>query len=322
MSFPALRTVASMVDFPLDHSARLVLFALANRHNKISGLCCPGQASIARDAGVSKNSVTRALQALVSAQLIKIIPQGGRANGGRRADAYVFLFPLLKAEDDDFPTVGNSPTPDIPTVDLDIPMVERDIPTTGSKPGSNQEKNQDSVGKEADSPTVDFGAATELLWKAASDKGRQRSSKGDIDKALRAAVKREPLERIMRGMGAYFRSDEASKDDGEFQKGIHRMIQNDRWSGYLDDEAARVSKGESFTEELQQARDQAGTVDAPSEQRQNLWMELFTQGMPWDSERGPQPGRLGCRVAPEIQRKWGITPFGVPSADADSAAFD
>lgn len=51
----------------------------------------------------------------------------------------------------------------------------------------------------------------------------------------------------------------------------------------------------------------------PPESRQRLWMQDFV-AMPrdWrDHERGPRPGEEGCRVAPEIQREFGIEPAKV-----------
>lgn len=47
----------------------------------------------------------------------------------------------------------------------------------------------------------------------------------------------------------------------------------------------------------------------PSELRQRLWMDDFRAGQDWrEHERGPKPGEPGCRVAPAIQREFGIEP--------------
>lgn len=329
MSFDALRTVAQMRGFPLEASARLVLYTLADHHNQDNGQCFPSQSTIAEEAGVSRNTVPRALQSLVDAKFIRIVTRGGlSARGGRRSDSYVFLFPLLKAGESGRRTmvdIGKSHSPhdgnSFPPPWGAIP------PTMGDQSDSNQEIEPDSVGENASDPMVDFSAAVDLLWKSASDAGRQRSSKGDIETALKAAVKRGPgtpverMERIMRGMGAWFRSAEATKDDGSFQAGVHRKIVKDRWAGYLDDEEARAAAGQNTSPAAAKAAQTMGTIDAPSPARQKLWMELFNQGMPWDEERGPKPGRLGCRVSDEIQLQFGVTPYHA-AGDDDSAAFD
>ncbi|MCA3699686.1 MAG: hypothetical protein IOB84_07845, partial [Brevundimonas sp.] len=67
------------------------------------------------------------------------------------------------------------------------------------------------------------------VWSAAPQKARTRSSRSDTAKALAAAVKRgaEPDD-ILAGLQAYWRSDDATKDDGAYVKGVHRMIADDR----------------------------------------------------------------------------------------------
>jgi len=328
MSSQALIAVANMADFPLENTTRLVLYALAHRHNWFTGDCYPSFTRLARDAGVSKNSVARAIDSLTANGYLKVVPNDGQSSGGRKSDRYVFLFPVPDL------TPGPKKSTMETARDGFVPISTDFVPTTGNfgatmgtEQDSNRSKNIDSVGENASDTVVDISAAVDLLWKSASDAGRQRSSKGDIETALKAAVKRGPgtpperMERIMRGMGAWFRSAEATKDDGSFQAGIHRKIVKDRWAGYLDDEEARVSAGGNVSPAAQQAAQTMGTIDAPSEARQKLWMELFSQGMPWDSERGPQPGRLGCRVAPEIQRAFGTEPYA-PPVDEDAAAFN
>jgi Uncharacterized protein conserved in bacteria len=47
----------------------------------------------------------------------------------------------------------------------------------------------------------------------------------------------------------------------------------------------------------------------PEDWRQRRWMAEFVEGQfPWDPRRGPKPGEPGCRVAPAIQREYGVEP--------------
>jgi hypothetical protein len=48
----------------------------------------------------------------------------------------------------------------------------------------------------------------------------------------------------------------------------------------------------------------------PTETRQRFWMQDFaTSPRDWlEHERGPKPGKPGCRVTPEIQREFGLEP--------------
>jgi uncharacterized protein YdaU (DUF1376 family) len=133
-----------------------------------------------------------------------------------------------------------------------------------------------------------------LAWAAASRKGRERSSRGDVERALKAAINRgHTAERVIAGLEAYFASPDATKDGGEYAKGAHRMIENDRWMAYAPAAGARAE----------------ATIDAPSEVRQRAWMgEFQAAANSWRPERGPEPGEPGCRVSPEIQREFGVEP--------------
>lgn len=47
----------------------------------------------------------------------------------------------------------------------------------------------------------------------------------------------------------------------------------------------------------------------PEDWRQRRWMAEFVEGQfQWNPERGPEPGKPGCRISPEIQREFGVEP--------------
>lgn len=73
----------------------------------------------------------------------------------------------------------------------------------------------------------------EGIWDATPTKARQRSSKRDLHRAMTAAVRRgQPPGAIADALRAYYASPDATKDGGEFAKGVHRLVQEDRWTAW------------------------------------------------------------------------------------------
>ena len=71
----------------------------------------------------------------------------------------------------------------------------------------------------------------EEIWLATPTKGRQRSGKAQLRRTLVAAVRRgSPPEAIAAGLRAYYASPDATKGDREFAKGVHRIVEDDRWA--------------------------------------------------------------------------------------------
>lgn len=131
-------------------------------------------------------------------------------------------------------------------------------------------------------------ALVNQIWESAPAKARERSSKADVRRTLTAAIKRgaDPAT-VAASLLAYYRSDDASKDDGAFAKGIHRMIEGDRWKGWSP--AATPAKTET-------------PVDWPA--RLEGWVrERFWIPTMW----GPDPSCELCRapaelLTPEVRR--------------------
>lgn len=91
MSWPALRWAW---DQPARGVQQHVLLALANRHNKESGLCNPSMADLASMTGLSERTIRRAIGDLITDGLVEIGNPGvdGKAKGGRRIHTrYVLL---------------------------------------------------------------------------------------------------------------------------------------------------------------------------------------------------------------------------------------
>jgi len=85
-------------------------------------------------------------------------------------------------------------------------------------------------------PAGENALTVDAIWEEAPATARSRSSRADVRDALDKAAKRGAvLDDIVVALKAYYRSAEATKDGGSFAKGIHRMIQNDRWRDWHPD---------------------------------------------------------------------------------------
>lgn len=131
------------------------------------------------------------------------------------------------------------------------------------------------------------------LWSLASSQSKARSSRKDLERALKAAIRRgHNVADITAGVGAYFSSREATKDGGEYAKGIHRLIENDRWQEFAPATGGLFEVPSS-------------PFLSPSPERQRIWMQDYVGGGEWKvHDRGPRPGDPGCRVDAAIQREF------------------
>lgn len=87
MSFTAFRAAASnMGKWPkgVTLPGKLVLFALANRHNQETGRCDPSVKTIAKDLGISERSVQEGLRSLEQEGLIVTVERVQRSGRGRK----------------------------------------------------------------------------------------------------------------------------------------------------------------------------------------------------------------------------------------------
>lgn len=139
-------------------------------------------------------------------------------------------------------------------------------------------------------------AEVDRLWSLAPAQGRARSSRKDVERALKAALRRgHSVDEVAEGVAAYYDSDAATKDGGEFAKGLHRLIENDRWQAMVGPSAETMTAIDPMLR--------------PEDWRQRKWMEEHVEGrFQWNPQRGPRPGEPGCRVSPEIQREFGVEP--------------
>lgn len=324
-------------------NVKYVALAIA-RASLWGGACWASQKTLGDVTGVSKQTIQRCIAELEDCGWLRRIPRN-RTNGSKTTDMIWLTMPevVLAAE-----TVPPRPKQWLPggenADDHEGPPTTTVVPAPASQgakvigqaPPTAGEAG-DSVGGPEGSPegilgredshvrTADVNTAVEQIWARASKMGRQRSSKVDIARALGAALERgHQMETVLRGLGGYFASKDATKEDGAYQRGAHVMLSADRFMSFLDEGTAIAAATPAEAKAADQAVSQTGTMERPSETLQRAWMDLWSHGMPWNPERGPQPGRVGCRVSPEIQREFDVDPYDGqgPPDDDNTAAFD
>lgn len=123
-------------------------------------------------------------------------------------------------------------------------------------------------------------ADVEDIWEITPPSARTRTSRADIKASLQAAARRGKPPAIVRaGLKAYYASEAATKDNGQFAKGAHRMIEKDRFLDFIGQpDIATV------------------TVDPwPGRLRE------FVRNGHWNTvDWGPRPGKPECRAPPDL----------------------
>jgi uncharacterized protein YdaU (DUF1376 family) len=148
-------------------------------------------------------------------------------------------------------------------------------------------------------------ADVDAIWRATPNKGRERSSKADLTRTLRAAAKRgHALAEIAAALSRYYASDEATRDDGRYAKGVHRLVEVDRWRTWSGDGASA-------------GVDVASWGDAQWSRAMQLWRSEKA----WSPDMGPSPGEPGCRVPAAILAQHGHVEGVTPLRAANERAI-
>lgn len=133
----------------------------------------------------------------------------------------------------------------------------------------------------------DVREAVEAIWSLTSPASRKRSSRKDVENAVKAFFNRSGvLDELLAALAVYFASDQAKKDGGRYAKGVHRLIEGDRWrdiaeSLVLDGISEAVRKWD---------RDTWATA----------LRRLAADPTQWTPRMGPRPGEPGCIVPPDL----------------------
>lgn len=160
-------------------------------------------------------------------------------------------------------------------------------PLKTQEPTTNNQKEEPCSplkGTPPEKPKAEVGPSLKVwvdrIWEISPSRARERSGRPLLDRALRAAVGRgkDPAI-IVPALEAYFASPDARKNDGEFVKGVHRMIEGDRWEAFVAE----------------------GSTDPPDTDPWPRRLREFQSNQYWNTtDWGPKPGKPGCR-APQAQ---------------------
>lgn len=330
-------------DFASPQAAFCITLAVA-RYSMLKGYCWATQVEIGQAARCSSKTVARVLAEMEGRDPPWIHRTAARLPDGTRGRDEIWLtLPAVELEADTMTAnarrdsrilharmLGVGPShPAAKVSDGLIPPSPTDDGQGVRRQADKESEPKLDTSLDSSRPPTPKGAlpsdseidvAVGLIWDRASSRGRERSSRADIRTALVSCLKRgHPMELILRGMGAYFASPDATKDNGDFQAGPHVKLHKDRWQSFLADMPAAPAVGAPVA--VPRPASDIGTDEAPGPALQRAWMGQWKLSGGWDvSVRGPAPGRPGCRVSDAIQREHGAEPF--TPADDDSAAFD
>lgn len=169
--------------------------------------------------------------------------------------------------------------------------IAKQLPTK-PEPEPERKKTPQSPPLGADLRQADIDA----IWAITPSESRRRSGRKDVARTLLAAARRgKAPAQVLAGLVAYFASAEATKDGFGFVKGVHRMIENDRWEAFVEAPPDRLGEW------------------TPDRWRAAMKLHVESGCERWGDKIGPRPGQLGCRVPPAILAEfwrdtWGPKP--------------
>lgn len=156
----------------------------------------------------------------------------------------------------------------------------------------------------ANRPITVRKADVDAIWSDAPRPARERSSRSDVERSLKAAAGRgRAPDAVRRGLAAYWASDQASKDGGAFVKGVHRMIEGDRWEGFVEEPEA------------------GSMLEPPIEDHWAKRFREYRRNGYWNRlEWGAPPDKPGCTLPPELLMAHGFMPTSsAPTTDDERA---
>lgn len=150
---------------------------------------------------------------------------------------------------------------------LPLPLPEEPLPLSDQTPQAPLFDDDLPVSPQA--PAIDWVGE---IWKITPRRGRHRTSRQQIETAIRAAERRgHAPAAVLAGVSAYYASPDASKDSAAFAKGAHSVIGSGMW--------------QSFEEDVQPEKEETD----PWRRRLLNWkLNAY-----WNSEWGPRPDRPG-----------------------------
>lgn len=249
----------------LKPSEKLLLLALSNYADDAMR-CWPSHKTLASDTGLSQRTILTTFKRLEAAGLLTRTPRD-RPDGSRGSDIITLRLGgemIAPRGETIAPPVGKS-------FQGGGEMVS---PLTTFEPSNEPSKALLSAEPSARrTKAKPVSVEVEAVWSIAPRQARERSSRADVETALTAALARgHALPDILAGLKAAYAS---GSYQGDKAKGVHRLIQNDRWASFV--EAANIPT----------AWDDGRWSAVVALNREEGW---------WQDSLGPPPGQPGCRV--------------------------
>jgi hypothetical protein len=182
------------------------------------------------------------------------------------------------------------------------PNLRKESANQGSDNPSAQPpvKAEEELEEREETPVVPMGdgpgkrivlrqADVESIWQATPPRARSRTSRSDVEEALKAAARRghAPAE-VLVGVKGYYASEDVKREDHAYAKGVHRIIAKDRWKDFVG----------------QVAITSAPVVVGPDASQY------------WNTtDDGPKPGKPGCQVPAAVLAEFGFPPPSAEGAD-------
>lgn len=249
---------------------KALLYALGERHNKDTGLCCPDQVMLAQDAGMGERTVRKYMALLEADGLIerRIVstPAG-------RETRYILKFDRRTPQN----VGGVRQVVPQPKRQVVPDPVRQDMPDVGSgtlaPDGSGNcvpVQKDTKEHEQAKTPAVDLKPAFEALWAAWPAKGRERSkAKAKVFDQFKLAAAAPGGDAIVASAKAWLRGK-----DPAFTPALDRWLRDGKYEHHLPAAAAQDPAADGLTRE------------------QKLYaLETFGR---WDPSWGPRPAPAGA----------------------------
>lgn len=110
-------------------------------------------------------------------------------------------------------------------------------PSQGASQGASQgpkDKEKDKAKAKTKSKDKSYSESVERIWKQTPRMGKQRSSKKQLQDAWDAISPKPDIETVLSSLGDYCKTEDWTKDNGQWVKGIHLWVKAKKWEVEID----------------------------------------------------------------------------------------
>lgn len=148
-------------------------------------------------------------------------------------------------------------------------------------------------------PTDSVARWVKFVWDRTPPASRKKStSKAELERALRAAGKRgHDLARVAEALRLYFEDPAHTRDDCRAMKGVHRVVENDRWQPWDPGDGDWPTPDAPAAPAPESGPDDAFVADLLRRQRIGRVEDWISNPGRWDRDWGPEPDQEGSSYA-------------------------